>query len=282
MKPDVTWSQIAYSVNWFAAAVSDPYPHEASGHSLGEEGHVTPALQLVSWQANPVELIRQRNGLRLWRRFFFPVSRRHSTCHFNIKASGFWPVTRSCTGENLLIVIIGWGARTSVTLDWGLVVVFLLFLFVVGVHLAGFQRLSFGQKFRCKTRMETIKYKYKHQCTWVIYIYIDILKLTRFIFLLFTLGFELLHGLWLFVKFLITLWSAFFIVRHDLRGVVQRTVTHSSTWSPQTIYHFNLKLSLNSPLACLEPEIVSSSPAPPPASFSSPLSPSSSPSSASS
>lgn len=172
MKPNATWSQFTHSVNWFAAAVSDPYPYEAAGHSLGEEGHVTPALQLVSWQANPVELIRQRNGLRLWWRFFFPVSRRHSTRHFEIKACRFWPLPRTCTDENLLVVIVGRWARTSVTLDWGLVVVFLLFLFVVRVNLAGFQRLPFGQKLRCKTRMETTKYNKKHQCNvCVFYIY---------------------------------------------------------------------------------------------------------------
>lgn len=68
----------------------------------------------------------------------------------------------------------------------------------------------------------------------VCFIYI---KLTRFIFLFFTLSFEFLHGLWLFVKFLITLWSAFFIVRHDLRGAVQPTVTNTISQCSQTSFH---------------------------------------------
>lgn len=47
----------AYPVNWFTAVVSNPYPHKAAGHSFSKEGHVAPALQLVSGQADPVELI---------------------------------------------------------------------------------------------------------------------------------------------------------------------------------------------------------------------------------
>lgn len=47
----------AYPINWFTAAVPNSYPHKAASYSLSKEGHVAPALQLVSGQANPVELI---------------------------------------------------------------------------------------------------------------------------------------------------------------------------------------------------------------------------------
>lgn len=50
------WMQ-AYPINWFTAAVPDPYPHKAASHSLSEKWHVAPALQLVSGQTDPVELI---------------------------------------------------------------------------------------------------------------------------------------------------------------------------------------------------------------------------------
>lgn len=47
-----------YSINWFTAAVPNPYPHEAASHSLSKEGHVAPAFQLVSGQTNSIELFR--------------------------------------------------------------------------------------------------------------------------------------------------------------------------------------------------------------------------------
>lgn len=48
------------------------------------------------------------------------------------------PCPTHANDRNLLVVVVGRWARTSVTLDRGLVVVFLLFFFVVGVNLAGF------------------------------------------------------------------------------------------------------------------------------------------------
>lgn len=63
------------------------------------------------------------------------------------------------SGTNLLIVI-KWGRTGApVAFDGGLVVIFLLFLLVVGVNLTGFQRLTFGQKFRCSPERGDISFR---------------------------------------------------------------------------------------------------------------------------
>lgn len=52
--------------------ISNANTDKAASDGLGKEGHVTPALQLVSGQSHSVQLFRQRHWLRLGRNFFLP------------------------------------------------------------------------------------------------------------------------------------------------------------------------------------------------------------------
>lgn len=45
---------ISHPVYRLAAAVADAYPHKTAGHSFCKEGHMTPALQLVSRQTDTI------------------------------------------------------------------------------------------------------------------------------------------------------------------------------------------------------------------------------------
>lgn len=81
--------ELAHPINRFTAAVTDSYPHKAASHSLCKKGHVAPALQLVSGQADPVELFWEGNRLRLWERFLFSVGRT-PIIKLSIKAVPHW------------------------------------------------------------------------------------------------------------------------------------------------------------------------------------------------
>lgn len=67
-------------------------------------------------------------------------------------------VTKSPACKNLLVFVKRGRAGTPVAFDRGLVVIFLLFLFIVGVNLAGFQRLTFGQKFCCSPQTGDVSF----------------------------------------------------------------------------------------------------------------------------
>ena len=67
-------SPVPHPVYRFAAAVADAYSYEAAGHGFCKEGHVAPALQLVSRQTDTMQLFREGHGLGLGCRFFFPAT----------------------------------------------------------------------------------------------------------------------------------------------------------------------------------------------------------------
>lgn len=81
--------ELAHPINRFTAAVTNSYPHKAASHSLCKKGHVAPALQLVSGQADPVELFWEGNRLRLWESLLFPVGRT-PIINLSVKAVPHW------------------------------------------------------------------------------------------------------------------------------------------------------------------------------------------------
>ena len=81
-----------YPVDGLAAAVSDAYPDEAAGHRLGEEGHVAPALQLVSGQTDAVQLVGEGHGLGLGRSVLFATDHRKQRSAFSHRQRPQWCV----------------------------------------------------------------------------------------------------------------------------------------------------------------------------------------------
>lgn len=175
----------------------------------------------------------------------------------------------------LLVIIIRRRPGTPIAFDWWLVIVFLLLLFIVGVDLARLQGLALGQQFCCSPETGNISATNRHtQQTWSP----DLILPTCFVLLLFTFGLQFFHGLGFFVKFFVPFGPSLLVVWHHLEE--DGDFNHEEKQKRKSATHSSMKQ--NSPLVCLEPETASFFLVLLPASFSSPLSPSSLPSSASS